>query len=277
MTDHTDGRRSRGREPALGADEMLPVPPEREGIAHEQPPAPVEATGGDETREPEAPERVMGLGTALARVLAGAGLMAFGLALAAAAWLFYEPGAERAGPPRYVLSPDGPPGTVVPNPDLHGGAPVETPDAVVDAGRVQPADLPPIALLGRPGGEDADPAAAAEVAELLQRARDSLEALRLTTPAENSAYFYYQQVLALDPVNTEAEAGMGRIAERYAWLVDREIGRGQLERARGFLELGRRIRPDHPDLQRASSSLDAAEQQAGGAGGGAMPAPPPPF
>lgn len=86
------------------------------------------------------------------------------------------------------------------------------------------------------------------IQQLLHQANVGLNSLRLTEPEKDSAYYYYGQVLAIDPNNRAALDGLNEIANRYAWLVERELSRGEAQRALYYLERGFSVRSDHPRL-----------------------------
>ncbi len=70
---------------------------------------------------------------------------------------------------------------------------------------------------------------------LLNEAEVAFQKQRLTTPVEDNAYLRYLQVLAEDPGNLEAEAGISRLVETYlAWAVD-AIDKDQFSRATNML------------------------------------------
>lgn len=113
-----------------------------------------------------------------------------------------------------------------------------------------------------------DPPAALEspapLDELLRAAHTALSDYRLTTPATHSAYYYYQQVLALDPDNSQATAGVSLIAERYLELATKAFDRGQEKKAQQYVTLGLRIKNDHPELLAFHHRLASRERHRGG-------------
>jgi len=104
------------------------------------------------------------------------------------------------------------------------------------------------ALAGQAGDEPALPRG-----ELLQLARQALEEYRLTTPAGDNAYYYYQRVLQGDPDNEEALAGVGRVAGIYASLAEQEIDRFRYSKASTYIERGLAIAPDNARLRQLES------------------------
>ncbi|MGF1526583.1 MAG: serine/threonine protein kinase [Candidatus Competibacterales bacterium] len=107
-----------------------------------------------------------------------------------------------------------------------------------------------------------DPSAAAQVEQWLAQAQTSLERLRLTTPNDDSALHYYQQVLTLDPDNPEARRGFSRIAEGYAQLAQREIDRANYPKALDFIEVGLAIKPDFEPLATLRAAAEVQSEEA---------------
>jgi len=88
----------------------------------------------------------------------------------------------------------------------------------------------------------------AEMNELLKSAQTALSKYRLTTPVYDSAYYYYQKVLERDPENVTAAAGLLQIADRYLTLAKTAFDRGQDKKAKHYVELGLRVKNNHPGL-----------------------------
>jgi len=96
-----------------------------------------------------------------------------------------------------------------------------------------------------------------KVSGLLRLAEKALREYRLTTPASNSAYHYYRQVLKLDPGNRQAQDGLHEIAERYAWLAEEQIGKSKHDRAQHYIALGLKVQPRHSRLLQLKKDADA--------------------
>lgn len=62
-----------------------------------------------------------------------------------------------------------------------------------------------------------------QIYDLLQEASRALTIERLTTPAHDNAYTYYQQILAIDAQNPAAVQGLRKIAERYLAMADEKL------------------------------------------------------
>lgn len=83
---------------------------------------------------------------------------------------------------------------------------------------------------------------------LLQLAAKSLTQDRLTSPMEDSAYHYYQQILAIDAQNTAALAGKEKITERYLQLATEAQQLQQYERAETFLRRAKLVTPNNANI-----------------------------
>lgn len=101
----------------------------------------------------------------------------------------------------------------------------------------------------------ADASRQAELARWLQAAEQALQAYRLTTPPEDSAYFYYQQVMELEPEHQAAREGMALIADRYLALAHRQLNRGNSNGARLYVVRGLGVQPAHAPLLRLKAEL----------------------
>ena len=88
-----------------------------------------------------------------------------------------------------------------------------------------------------------------QIEGLLSQAAAALREFRLTTPKNNSAYTYYQQILELHPHHEEAIRGINRIADAYADLAESKLDQYDYEAAEGHLKRGLTIQPANPRLQ----------------------------
>ncbi|MEX2517628.1 MAG: protein kinase [Gammaproteobacteria bacterium] len=101
-----------------------------------------------------------------------------------------------------------------------------------------------------------------QTAALLAAAREDIDALRLTTPADANAYDKFQQVLELDPDNVEALQGLEAIFDRYMQLARRAAAQEDFDRAENMLERAAEVLPDSPKLMRAHVALEQKRTQA---------------
>lgn len=105
------------------------------------------------------------------------------------------------------------------------------------------------------------PATEDEINQLLGLAEQALAKQRLTTPADDNAYLRYLQVLARDPDNTYALAGIARIVETYlSWAVA-AIEQDSYVRAANMLTKAGSVDEAHPALKPLWSRLEAARQR----------------
>ncbi len=94
---------------------------------------------------------------------------------------------------------------------------------------------------------------------LLRQARVAYDAHRLTTPAENSAYELYREVLRLDPDNDAARRGLEKIVERYIQFALDAVDRRQFSRARTMLKRARFVDANHPAIAPTEEQLQLIE------------------
>jgi TonB family protein len=80
-------------------------------------------------------------------------------------------------------------------------------------------------------------------------------------PRGQSAFDYYNAVLALDPANASAHQGIDEIADRFASQAGMAIARGQVAAALVAIDGIRRVRPEHRQLQELERQLDAAQEK----------------
>lgn len=89
----------------------------------------------------------------------------------------------------------------------------------------------------------------------LSAARAAMEEKRYLDPADRSAFHHFSTVLALDPANAEAKAGIDRIAEQFVAHAQTLIREGRFAEAVGALENVRRVRPDHQGVAALEAGL----------------------
>ena len=99
----------------------------------------------------------------------------------------------------------------------------------------------------------------AEIEAYLLRAEVALEANKMTTPAEDNAHFYYQEVLALRPGHEEAQRGIQRIADRYADMAEKNINEYNYSDAKVYVQKGLGVQPDHARLLALRERTDAVK------------------
>ena len=145
----------------------------------------------------------------------------------------------------------------------------------LDAGEPQRADRLLDAVEGEWGGDselarlrgEVDrQSAALEIRRLLDLAQRRLVALKLTTPAGESAADYFRRILALDAGNVAAREGIVRIGDRYVVLIGEAIDTGVYGSARRLLESFEALSPGHPQLTPLRDRIEAGENVVAAAG-----------
>lgn len=89
----------------------------------------------------------------------------------------------------------------------------------------------------------------ARVARFLALAEQSIADKRLLLPEEDSAVYYYQQVLGWAPGNADALAGLNRVALEYRDLASGAYKRGDFPGALAMIERGLQVEPGNSELR----------------------------
>jgi len=100
-----------------------------------------------------------------------------------------------------------------------------------------------------------------DLQRLLDKARQARDRDRLTRPAGDNAYEYYQQVLALSADHPEALAGLAAIAQRYRELAEAAMDREALDAAQQFLRRARSVDPQLSGMQNSEARLEALQSR----------------
>lgn len=85
--------------------------------------------------------------------------------------------------------------------------------------------------------------------ELLEQADAAIADNHLTYPMQGSAFAIYQQILALEPGQQDAQRGLEHIVEQYIALAMAALERDQFASARSMLSRARIIDPEHPSIE----------------------------
>lgn len=96
-----------------------------------------------------------------------------------------------------------------------------------------------------------------KVDQLLILAYKRMDSLQLSYPQGDSALRYFHDILALEPDNMAAQAGMRQIVRWYIRKAEESLDQGNSEQARRYIYRGRMINREHPKLvalQRRSES-----------------------
>ncbi|WMI97337.1 protein kinase [Pseudomonas chlororaphis subsp. aurantiaca] len=90
--------------------------------------------------------------------------------------------------------------------------------------------------------------AAARIAGYRQLAEQRIAEEHLLEPEDDSAVFYYRQILGLAPGNAQALAGLDQVALLYAEMSKSAYAKGDRDLARAYIKHGLEARPDSPEL-----------------------------
>ncbi|MDH3672848.1 MAG: SUMF1/EgtB/PvdO family nonheme iron enzyme [Gammaproteobacteria bacterium] len=101
---------------------------------------------------------------------------------------------------------------------------------------------------------------AMEIAQLLERAREAENALRLTTPPHDNAASYYRQVLDRDEDNPDAQQGLARIAQRYLAWAEQALAQRRFDKVEENLEKAASVDPDHSGIRELTQQSDAVQK-----------------
>jgi len=106
----------------------------------------------------------------------------------------------------------------------------------------------------------ADDLRAAEIEDLIAQGHRALKEDRLLTPAQDSAYIYFQSTLKLEPDNAEAAEGMEQIVEQYVLLANKALGKQKKIMADRYIARGLSIQPDNSKLLALKEGLQVASE-----------------
>ncbi|WDE14139.1 serine/threonine-protein kinase [Thalassomonas haliotis] len=100
----------------------------------------------------------------------------------------------------------------------------------------------------------------ASIPDKIQKARALVKSGNLTLPWNNSAHYYYQQVLAIDPQNVQAKKGLDRIYKQLVSMADGYLNQGELKKARVFYNRLAKLAPSRPELAVLKSKMALLEK-----------------
>ncbi len=86
------------------------------------------------------------------------------------------------------------------------------------------------------------------IAEFLSLAEQRISAKQLLQPADDSALYYYRQVLVLRADQAQALAGIQHLAESFKNQAEEAYRKGDFPLAMTRIEQGLEVQPDNPDL-----------------------------
>ena len=131
--------------------------------------------------------------------------------------------------------------------------------------QVKPSEQPVAATaqISKPVASAAKAKSAKErvIDELLASAQQAFRDDKLTTPSHDNSYDQFQSVLALDPENSSARAGVQAILISYAEWARNAIASGDYAGAQGYLNQAQLYFPANPLLMELQQTIAKAKQQ----------------
>jgi hypothetical protein len=101
-----------------------------------------------------------------------------------------------------------------------------------------------------------------QVGELLAKANEDIDALRLSSPEGQNAMEKLKQVLKLQPDNADAARAITSISSKYIDLAAGAMSRQQLTVAKRYIDLAQAIDPNNPAMPAARARLGRLEREA---------------
>ncbi len=98
-----------------------------------------------------------------------------------------------------------------------------------------------------------------EIDLLLKRAQTSLDMSRFTEPTGDNAWFYFTEIIAVDPDNRDAKNGLENLERRLLALAEDSYRLGDLEGAQAYLDQAKRINPASDALSRLQQKIAGDE------------------
>jgi len=86
------------------------------------------------------------------------------------------------------------------------------------------------------------------IANFIGSAESAIQEQRLLLPEDDSAVFYFRQVLLLEPDNARAQTGLQQIAELYRDKAKQAYQRLAFPVALEMIDAGLHVQPDNPEL-----------------------------
>jgi MSHA biogenesis protein MshN len=100
-----------------------------------------------------------------------------------------------------------------------------------------------------------------QIYQLIDQASRAMTLDRLTSPENDNAYFYYQQLLKLDAQNPVATAGINKITDRYLQMAEKSILKNDFIKAGFFLDKAGMVTPNDIRITDFRNQLSVIEGQ----------------
>ncbi len=93
------------------------------------------------------------------------------------------------------------------------------------------------------------------MAQLENAAYKAAQEFKLTRPRGESAFDFFSEMLARDPANQQAEAGIRNITRIYVGLTRKQMDKGNMELASLYFDRGMLLSPGNPELARIGPEI----------------------
>jgi len=104
-----------------------------------------------------------------------------------------------------------------------------------------------------------------KIYDLLEAATRAFTVDRLTTPADDNAYRYYQEILALDSENPVAKKGLENIADRYLAMAELKLQNADVDRAELLIQRAQQVLPNSEKITFYRDRLSQVKAEHSGA------------
>ena len=156
------------------------------------------------------------------------------------------PGAAVAAPtPAAVTTPATRPPTVPsPDPVAVSSSPAATADVALvpsETAMIDGTEAPLIDIAPAPAADFGPPTPAERIATFLDLGQALLRMQRLQLPADANAALFFSRVLALEPDNESARAGLSSVVDAYLTLADADLDVGRINEGKERLERARQV------------------------------------
>ena len=99
------------------------------------------------------------------------------------------------------------------------------------------------------------------ITQHLKNATQAMKQKRFTTPDEDNAFYYYDEILSLDKNNEEALNGIKKLAQKYLSLANKQLNKKAYESALRFIDKGLYVEPDNESLIDLRDKIYTLQQQ----------------
>jgi serine/threonine-protein kinase PpkA len=120
---------------------------------------------------------------------------------------------------------------------------------------------PPVEATGpAPDAPAAAPVEADVINALTWLGQKSLEDYRLTSPSGDNAFYYFSRLNQIAPGSDAAREGLLQVAERFAFLAERELANNNVDKARQYIAVGLQVNPGSQTLRTLDDLAQPSER-----------------